>query len=114
MLLYGPVSKLYSLIIRMVALAIAISAGPIYAQIPSWCVDTFRAPADPRWRVISTQDVQAAYGLLRNNHPGTAPELHDLNFQDKLNRAHALALRRANTVTIHRSDRCRPSLQSGG
>jgi hypothetical protein len=54
------------------------------AQILSWGVDTFQAPPDPRWGPITVRDVEAAYRLLRNNHPGAAPELHDLAFQEKL------------------------------
>ena len=72
-----------------------------FAQIPSWSVDTFQAPADPRWSAIATQDVEAAYRLLRDNHPGAAPELHDLEFQLRLKNAHILALERARTVTSY-------------
>jgi hypothetical protein len=71
------------------------------AQILSWGVDTFQAPPDPRWGPITVRDVEAAYRLLRDNHPGAAPELHDLAFQEKLHTAHALALKRARTVTSY-------------
>jgi hypothetical protein len=60
------------------------------AQILSWGVDTFQAPPDPRWGPITVRDVEAAYRLLRDNHPG-APELHDLAFQEKLRTACAQA-----------------------
>jgi len=71
------------------------------AQILSWGVDTFQVPPDPRWGPITVGDVEAAYRLLRDNHPGAAPELHDLAFQNKLRFAHALALKRARTVTSY-------------
>jgi hypothetical protein len=86
-------------------LGLLVSIGGFFeevaAQIPSWSVDTFQAPTDPRWSPIAAQDVEAAYRLLRDNHPGAAPELHDLAFQQRLGSAHALALRRARTVTSY-------------
>jgi hypothetical protein len=81
--------------------AAAIAAPAAVAQIPSWGVDAFKAPADRRWSPIAAQDVEAAYILLRDNHPGAAPELHDLAFQQRLNVAHALALKRAHAVTSY-------------
>jgi hypothetical protein len=80
----------------VVAFAIAI-APTAFAQIPSWGVDTFEAPADPRWSATAAQDVEAAFRLLRDNHPGAAPELDDLEFQQRLKSAHILALKRART-----------------
>lgn len=71
------------------------------AQIPSSGVDSFEAPADPHWSGVTIGDVDAAYRLLRDNHPGAAPELHDLAFQRRLNDAHALALKRARTVSSY-------------
>lgn len=71
------------------------------AQILSWGVDTFQAPADLHWGPVTVQDVEAAYRLLRDNHPGAAPELHDLAFQNRLKLAHELALKRARTVTSY-------------
>jgi hypothetical protein len=82
-----------------------ISFGGLFenaaAQILSWGVDTFQAPADPRWGPITFGDVEAAYRLLRDNHPGAAAELHDLAFQEKLRAAHELALKRASTVNSY-------------
>ena len=82
-------------------LALVGSFEEVAAQIPSWSVDGFQAPADPRWGPITVRDVEAAYRLLRGNHPGAAPELHDLAFQHRLNSAHVLALSRARTVTSY-------------
>src|SRR5271170_284726 len=87
--------KLSSMTILAVALAMSVAVPPAFAQIPSWGVDTFQAPADRRWSAIAAQDVEAAFQLLRDNHPGAAPELHDLAFQQRLNSAHVLALSRA-------------------
>jgi hypothetical protein len=77
------------------------SCERLFAQIPSWGIDEFRSPADVRWRTIAAEDIQAAFRLLRNNHPGAAPELHDLAFQQMLNRAHMVALVRAGRVSSY-------------
>jgi hypothetical protein len=71
------------------------------AQIPSWGVDEFHAPPDLRWDEITRTDVEAAYKLLRDNHPGGAEELHDLAFQERLSSAHSVALDRARTVVSY-------------
>jgi Peptidase family S41 len=68
------------------------------AQIPSYGVDDFKAPADTRWSATTIQDVEAAFRLLRDNHPGAAPELHDIEFQQRLKNAYTQALKRARTV----------------
>ena len=94
-------SKLGPAAILAAFLATAVAVPAAFAQIPSWGVDTFQAPADPRWGPIATQDVEAAYRLLLDNHPGAAPELHDLQFQERLKNAHALALKRARTVSSY-------------
>jgi Peptidase family S41 len=87
---------------RILIVAFAMTIAPAaFAQIPSWGVDTFQAPAEPRWGATATQDVEAAFQLLRDNHPGAAPELHDLEFQHRLKNAHTLALKRARTVTSY-------------
>jgi Peptidase family S41 len=93
--------KLTTVTILAAVLAMTVAAPAAFAQIPSWGVDAFHAPADPRWSPIATQDVEAAYRLLRDNHPGAAPELHDLVFQQRLDNAHALALRRSRTITSY-------------
>jgi hypothetical protein len=90
-------------IVRMLAaaLAMAVAASGASAQVPGWNIDGFQAPADPRWSPIATQDVEAAFRLLRDNHPGAAPELHDLEFQQRLKNARTLALTRARTVSSY-------------
>lgn len=89
-------------IARMLAMfAVWCINSPAAAQIPSWGVDEFHAPADPRWGEITRTDVEAAYKLLRDNHPGGAAELHDLAFQGRLNGAHGFALERARTVVSY-------------
>ena len=89
--------------VRMLAatLAVVVVAPAAFAQVPSWGVDTFQPPADPRWNPVAVLDVEAAYRLLRDNHPGEALVLHDLEFQQRLKNAHALALKRARRVSSY-------------
>ncbi len=93
--------KTFALLFFAAHFLLAIAAPASFAQIPGWNIDSFHAPADPRWSRIATQDVEAAFQLLRDNHPGAAPELHDLEFQSHLKNAHILALQRAKTVTSY-------------
>jgi hypothetical protein len=94
-------AKLSPMRIIAVAFAITVAAPATFAQLPWWNIDEFEAPADPRWSPIAVRDVEAAYRLLRDNHPGAAPEMHDLSFQQRLNDAHSLALKRARGVTSY-------------
>src|SRR3984885_5437880 len=96
--------KLSTLRILATVLASALTAPAAFAQIPGWNIDSFQAPADPRWSPIAVRDVEAAFRLLRDNHPGAAPELHDLEFQQRLKNAHTLALKRAGAVTSYQGD----------
>jgi hypothetical protein len=95
------IAKRTTVIVFAFIFATAVAAPAAFAQIPGWNIDGFQAPPDPRWRLIAIQDVEAAYRLLRDNHPGAAPQLHDLGFQQRLSRAHALAHERAGTVSSY-------------
>src|SRR5579862_1757428 len=74
---------------------------PAAAQIPGPGLDSYRAPPDRRWGPITATDVEAAYELLRDNHPGAAPALHDTDFRERLQSAHAAAKARAAQVTSY-------------
>jgi hypothetical protein len=50
------------------------------------------------WRALTRMDVDAAYRLLKDNHPAADPEVGDSTFTAALETAHAKALRRASTV----------------
>lgn len=80
------------------ALGLCAVAPAARAQIPFAGEDSFQAPAEARWKAITAGDVRAAYRLLRDNHPGAAPELHDTDFTARLASAYTLALTRANKV----------------
>jgi hypothetical protein len=50
------------------------------------------------WRASLRDDVEAAYRMLRDDHPGAAPEAGDRLFQRTLEEAHELAARSASQV----------------
>ncbi|WP_293382953.1 S41 family peptidase [Phenylobacterium sp.] len=77
------------------------SAGAAWAQIPSAGIDDFKAPPDPRWGAITAADVEAAYRLIRDNHPGATPEIGDPAFRRALEAAHAQAQARAHEATSY-------------
>ncbi len=81
--------------------AVLSSIPPAAAQVPSWGVDDFHAPADSRWNDVTRIDIEAAYKLLQDNHPGGAAELHDIAFEERLSSAHSLALERARAVVSY-------------
>ncbi|GAA0718657.1 S41 family peptidase [Dokdonella soli] len=55
-------------------------------------------PAD-HWRALTRTDVEAAFALLRDNHPGATREVGDRIFTAALAAGHAKALARAAAVT---------------
>ncbi len=57
------------------------------------------AQGAPDWRVVARTDVEVAYHLLKDNHPGAVPQTADGEFVARLEAAHADALARANRVT---------------
>lgn len=50
------------------------------------------------WRALTLVDVNAAYGLVAQNHPGAAPEMGDGDFLRRLDESGALARERASRV----------------
>jgi len=51
------------------------------------------------WRQAAVSDVEAAFRMLRDDHPGAAPQLGDDAFRRTLASAHELAMVRAKTVS---------------
>jgi hypothetical protein len=80
---------------------ICTSPTKLAAQIPSYGIDTFQPPADLHWATIAVHDVEGAYKLLKDNHPGAAPSLHDVTFEQTLAKAYLLALSRARSVSSY-------------
>lgn len=58
-----------------------------------------QAQAADFWRAAAQADVEAAYALIVENHPGALPEIGDTAFRAALNAAHATALARAASVS---------------
>lgn len=73
------------------AVAALVLAGPALAQEPP--------PPGPEWAELTRVDVEAAWRLQQENHPGAHPALGDADFRQRLERGHALALERAARVT---------------
>ena len=55
--------------------------------------------ATDEWQALTRMDVEAAYALLEENHPGALPEVGDTGFLAALASGHAKALARSTTVT---------------
>ncbi len=66
--------------------------SPVQAQ-------TATAPDARDWPATTRQDVEAAYTLLRDNHPGALPAFGDTDFRARLENAHDRALGQADHVT---------------
>ncbi|MEQ1810291.1 MAG: hypothetical protein ABL889_10205 [Terricaulis sp.] len=60
--------------------------------------DAARIEAAEHWRALTRLDMEAAYALLRDNHPGMAPEIGDRDFVQRVERAHLVALGRVSQV----------------
>lgn len=69
--------------------AAALLASPVGAQ----------TPPDRDWAATTRTDVEAAYALLNDNHPGALPEIGDADFRRRLDEGRALALQRAARVS---------------
>lgn len=53
------------------------------------------------WRSMTEADLEAAYRLIADNHPGSVPALNDQDFQRRLAEGHALARKRAASVETY-------------
>jgi hypothetical protein len=72
----------------LLVLAAALASGLASAQpLP----DSDRSDAVAAWRALAQTDLDAAYRLIRDNHPGAARELGDSDFQQRLENGYALA-----------------------
>jgi hypothetical protein len=56
-------------------------------------------PVERTWKQRTERDVEAAYRLLKDNHPAASVDTHDPAFVERLNKAHTIAARRAALVT---------------
>ncbi len=84
--------------IAALGLALAVMAAPALAQESANGPKSAPEMAD-FWRTWTGRDLDAAHALLRDNHPGAAPEVGDAEFQKALEDGYTLAKTRAATVT---------------
>ena len=75
----------------------ALSIVPAQAQSRQASLSD-QSMADAAWRALTKADVDAAYRLLKDNHPAVTPEANDPAFVAALDRAYKKALLRADTV----------------
>src|ERR1700753_3793738 len=86
--------------LALAATLLRLAAPPLRAPMAAvYGGDDFTPPPDPRWAPIATADIDAAWRLIEDNHPGAVPEVGDTVFRRRLEQAHAIALQRARTVT---------------
>lgn len=84
----------------LAAAALSVSPAatqPAAAQAASATLATSPPPGEA-WIELTRADIEGAYALLRDNHPGARPELGDNAFVDRLERGRAVALERASRV----------------
>ena len=71
------------------ALALPLAADP---------ADGERAAAREHWQALARLDLDAAYAMLKDNHPAMAPELGDAAFIARVDAAYADGLKRTEKV----------------
>ncbi|TAJ56223.1 hypothetical protein [Brevundimonas sp.] len=76
-------------LVLVASAAAALLASPAGAQ----------TPPDRDWAATTRTDVEAAYALLNDNHPGALPQIGDTDFRRRLDEGRALALERAARVS---------------
>ena len=84
---------------RMILAALAAALVPLSAS--AQVMPTFgqaRPETAAFWRASAEVDVEAAYNLLKTDHPGADPAMGDQGFRDTLERAHGQAAERAKQV----------------
>jgi hypothetical protein len=81
-------------------LALALSIAACSAASAQTSTPSTTAPRGAAfWRSAARVDVEAAYRMLREDHPAAVPEVGDRKFRETLVQAHTLAAQRAATVT---------------
>lgn len=81
---------------RLIATVFATAA--VLAPFASRAVAEGSPATAAAWQALTRIDVQAAYRLLEDNHPGALPQTGDAVFRAALKSARALALKRATEV----------------
>lgn len=79
--------------IRSLAIAASAAAALLASPVGS------QTPPDRDWAAVTRTDVEAAYALMNDNHPGALPEIGDADFRRRLEEGRTLALDRAARVS---------------
>ncbi|MBX7249957.1 MAG: hypothetical protein K1X35_13045 [Caulobacteraceae bacterium] len=69
------------------ALTFALCAATAFSVPAAAQIEPARPQAAIHWRALAEADLEAAYALLRDNHPAAAPEAGDDAFRSNLERA---------------------------
>lgn len=80
------------LVLRVATLAFLLSGTSAEA------VESSDEQAIHAWRQMAEADLEAAYLLLRDNHPAAVPSLGDVQFRENLEHEHDIARQRAATI----------------
>lgn len=83
-------------IVRLLVAAMAILGTSVAMCQPA--LQPSKAKVAGAWQSLTQVDVDAAYRLLRDNHPASTPEAHDPMFVARLDHAHTQALARISSV----------------
>jgi len=83
-------------LVALLAAIVLLAGVPVAAQPPP--PSPIQAQAAGFWRAAAQTDVEAAYALIEENHPGVLPEVGDPAFRAALEAAHAAARARAGDV----------------
>ena len=78
---------------------ILLRLAVVFAAIVELAAAPAPNPAPRYWQGLTRTDVDAAYALLHDNHPGASIELDDAAFRGRLSRAYAQAKARALKVS---------------
>lgn len=77
---------------------LAIAAVLICSAVGARADDAARAAAAEHWRSLARLDLDAAYALLKDNHPAMVPELGDSAFIARIDAAYAEAQKRIASI----------------
>ncbi len=85
----------------VMAATIIAALAPVAHGQESAAAIGFKPAPTAFWRDAAEMDVEAAYRMLRDDHPGAAPEVGDTAFRATLEQAHAVAAARARHITSY-------------
>ena len=85
----------------VLAATIIVTLAPVAQGQESAAAIGFKPAPTAFWRDSAKMDVEAAYRMLHDDHPGAAPEVGDTAFRATLEQAHAVAAARARQISSY-------------